>query len=140
MLEKVSLKRPAGSGNDKVQIKGFVNTTGRGFDPVANEVEIAIGGPDAPELVTTIPPGSFTSNSSGTSFQYKADAPGVTKAKLQLKKGIWRFQVKASEVDASPPDERVFLRIRVGGVCVERTRSCVPNTSGESLKCKKPEV
>src|SRR6185369_4690321 len=140
MLEKVSMKYPTGAGNDKLQIKGFVNTAGRGFDPVANSVEITIGSPDTPEFNQLIPAASFTGNTSNTSYKFSADAPGVTKVSFKLKKGIWKFQVKASEVDASPADERVFLKLRIGDVCIERTRICEPNDDHDQLKCKKPKL
>jgi hypothetical protein len=88
--------------------------------------------------VQVIPPAMFTGNTAHTSYKYSADAPGVTKVSFKLKKGIWKFQVKASDVDASPSDERVFLKVRIGGVCLERTRTCVPNDDHDQLKCKKP--
>ena len=138
MLEKVSLKRPPGAANDRFQISGFVNLTGALLDPVANDVEVTVGGPDAADFDVVVPAGQFKANAAGTSFQYTAKKPGLTKVKLQLKKGFWRFQIKGSDVDASPADERVFARIRVGGTCIERSRACLPNASGESLKCKKP--
>lgn len=138
MLEKISLKHPIGSANDSVSLSGFVNMTGGMLDPVVGDVEIAVGGPDSASVIATIPAGRFKANGSGTSFTYSGTAPGVTKAKLQLKKGFWRFQLKASGVDATPGDDRVFAKIRVGGTCIERTRICVPDASGTQLTCKKP--
>jgi hypothetical protein len=138
VIEKVSLKKPAGAGNDKVTLSGFVNTTGRSLDAFAEDVQVTIGGPDLPGLDELIPAGSFKANNSGTSFSYSAKGAGVTKVKLQLKSGRWRFQVKAGDVDVAPDDERVFVRLRVGGTCLERTRTCEPNSSDTSLKCKRP--
>ncbi|HEY2772660.1 MAG TPA: FG-GAP-like repeat-containing protein [Candidatus Binatia bacterium] len=138
VIQKVSLKHPDGAANDKFLVSGFVNMTGRTLDPVANDVEVTVGGPDAAQLDVVIPHGSFKANATGTTFSYSAKAPGVTKVKLQLKNGFWRWQLKGSDVDATPSDERVFARVRVGGVCFERSRSCVPNTKGDALKCVPP--
>ena len=65
-----------------------------------------------------------------------------TKVKLQLKKGFWRFQVKAGNVDLGVPldagHKEIFVRVRVGATCVERTRSCELDATATKLTCKKP--
>jgi len=139
IIEKASVKQVAGAANDKVTISGFVNMTGRLLDPNAGSVEVTIGGPEAADFNVLIPPASFKANAKATTFKYTAKAPGLTGVKLQLKKGFWTFQVKANKVDLGIDHEQVFVRIRVGGVCIERTRSCVPDTSGTKLTCKKPK-
>ncbi len=138
VIEKVALKTSGGSGADKIKISGFANTTGRLLDPAGKDVEIVLGDPEAPGLSVLIPSGSFTGNSKGTSFTYKGAKPGVVGAKFKLKKAFWKFQVKAQDVDVEGPDARVFARLRVGGTCLERTRTCEAAANGKTIKCKKP--
>ncbi len=140
ILEKVALKIPAGAANDKFTIQGFANLTGRMLDPENDEVAVQVGGPGVAALNVVIPAGSFKGNSAGTKFAYSAPAPGLIKVSLQLKAGRWRFKLVAKNVDATPADNRVFVRLRVGGTCLERTRTCEMATGGESLKCVKPKL
>ena len=139
MIEKVSLKRPAGAANDKVQVSGFANLTGRLLDPNAGEVGITLGGPDGADLDIVIPAGSFKANSSGTSYVYSAKAPGVTKVKLQQKKGIWRFQVKAGR-RGRIAGRRARVRAGCGSAaCAWNARArAYPTRADETLKCEKP--
>ncbi len=80
--------------------------------------------------------GLFKANRKQTVFKYTAKPPGLKKIKLRLKNGLWRFQIKAVKVNATPPDDRVFARLRVGSVCLERSRECQPNKKGTTLKCR----
>ncbi|MBI5506095.1 MAG: VCBS repeat-containing protein [Deltaproteobacteria bacterium] len=140
IMEKAKVKIPAGAANDKFTIQGFANLTGHALDPVGDEVAVQVGGPDGAAFEVAIAAGSFKSNGAGTKFTYSAPAPGLTKMILQLKKGLWRYKIVAKDVDATPADVRVFVRLRVGGTCLQRVRTCEMATNGQSLKCVKPKI
>ena len=86
-----------------------------------------------------IPPGNFVVSTSGTSYTFTdptlAIANGIKKVKIQKKKGVWRFQVMAKDVDATVSGSQAYVFLQIGSECVERLRACESLKSGELLKC-----
>ncbi len=124
----------AKDGAAKLKAKGFVNLLGASFDDAA-EVEVNIGGPTGDVYSQVFAPGSLAGNSAGTSLKLKGTKPGVSGIKLK-RKDFWEFSVKAADVAAAPADDRLFVRLRIGDMCIERVIRCDVKSGGAKLSCK----
>ena len=140
IVSKVSARYGAAAADDKLNAKGRVNIGAGSLDPSAVPVNFTWGSPLGVVYSAEIPAGSFEGNSKGTSFKFSDPtliiAPGIKKAKIKLKKGIWGFQVQAASIDAELPSDLVSLSLRVGDLCVERSRRCALKPNGLTLTCK----
>jgi hypothetical protein len=140
VISKATAKYGAAAADDKLKVKTRANLGGLTLDPTGVAVEATWGTPTGAVYTATIPAGSFDANAKNTSFKFVdrtlTIVPGIKKVGIKLKKGVWEIQIQAATIDAAIAGDIARVFLRVGDVCIDRSRACELKPNGKTLVCR----